>query len=225
MSSPTIIELKNIDSGDLDDVLKKIEKSFDFQFGKTELKDVQTFGELCNIITNKVQGDTINDCTTQQAFYKVRKSIATTLEIVDKPLTVDTKLQDLFPRKERRKQIKAFETNLGMKVKVLRPKHRITTSLFLLLISSFVGLFFYWQVGLSGLIFSFAGLRISESFGKELDLKTIGQLSGKISREHYKKGRRNPTTINRNEIAQKIKELFMIDLDLEKEMTREATFK
>jgi hypothetical protein len=30
MRSPTTIELKNIDSGDLDDVLKKVEKSFGF---------------------------------------------------------------------------------------------------------------------------------------------------------------------------------------------------
>src|SRR5215470_10735125 len=60
MSNFPNIELKNVDSGDIEDVLKKVEKSFDFQFGETELKNVKTFGELCDIITTKVQGVNIN---------------------------------------------------------------------------------------------------------------------------------------------------------------------
>lgn len=57
MSLPDTIELKNIDPEDVGDVLRKVEKSFGFKFGDTELKDVKTFGELCDIITNKVRGD------------------------------------------------------------------------------------------------------------------------------------------------------------------------
>jgi NRPS condensation-like uncharacterized protein len=51
MSSPSIIELKDIDPEDIADVLQKVEKSFGFQFGDIELKDVMTFGEFCDIIT------------------------------------------------------------------------------------------------------------------------------------------------------------------------------
>ena len=78
MTSLTTIELKNIDPEDVGDVLKKVEKSFGFKFGDTELKDVKTFGELCDIITYKVQGDSTNDCTTQQAFYKLKTAISVT---------------------------------------------------------------------------------------------------------------------------------------------------
>jgi hypothetical protein len=42
-------ELFNVDPDEISDVLVKIQKSFGFQFGDTELKDVKTFGELCDI--------------------------------------------------------------------------------------------------------------------------------------------------------------------------------
>jgi hypothetical protein len=225
MSSPITIQLKNIDPEDIGDVLQKVEKSFGFKFGETDLKDVKTFGEVCDIITNRVQDDNSSDCTTQQAFYKLRDAIAATQSINKSILTVDARLQDLFPKKQRWQQINAVESVLGFQTKILRPKHWITTFLALLLLASFVGLFFYWQAGMVGLAFSIAGFWFSERLGKELDLSTLGELAEKIAREHYKNVRRNPATINRNEVAEKVKELFIIDLDLEeKVLTRESTF-
>lgn len=95
-------ELCNIDPEDISDVLVKVEKSFGFKFGDTELKDTKTFGELCDIITSKVQGVNSNDCTTQQAFYKLRNAIADTLQIDKTGITPDTDLQKLFPKNIRR---------------------------------------------------------------------------------------------------------------------------
>lgn len=226
MSWTTTIELKNIDPDDVGDVLLKVERSFGFKFGDTELKDVKTFGELCDIIASKVQGNHLDDCTTQQAFYKVRQAIARTLGIDGKVITVDTQLQNLFPRKQRHGHVRAFEKDLGLSTKLLRPKHWVTNSLLLLLFASLGGLIFYVQIGLSGLAISIVGLRIATNLGRELDLKTVGELSRKISREHYRKARRSSVTVNRIEIARKTKELFMTDLDLdERVLTREATFK
>ena len=226
MNSPTTIELKNIDPEDIGDVLQKVAKSFSFQFGDSELKDVKTFGELCDITISKVEGDNCNDCTTQQAFDKVREAIAMKLNIEKSTLTVDTRLQELFPEKDRLKQIKVVESVLGFQTKVLRPKHWITTLLVLLLLAFFIVLFLYWRVGLLGLMFSIAGLFISDRLSREFDIKTLGELAEKIAREHYKQVRRNPAKINRGEITKKIKELFMKDLGLEENaLTRETTFR
>jgi len=63
MKLPYSIELKNIDPEDINNVMLKVEESFGFTFGDTELKDVKTFRELCDIITQKVQGD--NTTTAQ----------------------------------------------------------------------------------------------------------------------------------------------------------------
>ena len=155
--------MKKQNTEDIGEVLQKVEKSFRFQFGKTELKEVKTFGDLCDIITSKVQGDNFDDCTTQQAFYKLRNAIATILFIDTNSLTVGTNLHELFPRQQRRRQIKELEKALHIQTKALRPKNWITITFVLLLIASFIGLFIFWKVGLVGLVFSFAGLKISDS--------------------------------------------------------------
>lgn len=225
MSDFDTYELCNVDPEDIFDVLVKIEKSFGFKFGKTELKDTKTFGELCDIIVSKVQGDNSNDCTTQQAFYKLRNAISNILQIDKASITPDTDLQKLFPKNIRRQSFKTIGSHLGFKTKVLRPKYSITGTLAVILIASFIGLFAFWQVGLMGLTVSVIAMTIATKFGKELDLLTVGQFSDKLSREHYLKSRRLSTTVNKNEVTQKIKDLFMADLGLEEhQLTRQASF-
>ena len=226
MNSPTTIELKNIDSEDIDDVLRKVEKSFGFRFGDTELKDVKTFGELCDIISKKVQGDNSNDCTTQQAYYKVRSAIADTLLIDKNIIRPDTDLEQLFPRHNRREKIKELQNKLGLAIDILDIKAWLGWTIFSGIILSLVMFFSKWQFALCGLAFFISvGWTANKFFAKEFKIKTVAQLTEKIARENYLKARRNSATINRNEIAQKVKELFRHDLDLEDNaLTREATF-
>jgi hypothetical protein len=225
MNHPDTIELKNIDPEDVGDVLLKVEKSFGFKFGDTELKDVKTFGELCDIITNKVQGDNANDCTTQQAFYKLKAAISATTQFYKADITTDTDLKQLFPRTARLRQVSYLDKELGFKTNILRPRHWLPLSLAMVFLASLISLYFSWQAGLLGITFSILAMIIAFKVGKEVDLNTVGELAEKIAREHYGKVRRIALTVNRNEIAQKVKELFIADLDLEEEvLTREATF-
>lgn len=226
MSDTTTIELKNLDTDEVYDILEKIEESFNFKFDKNELEHVTTFGELCDIITNKVQGDSASDCTTQQAFYKLRKALSTTLLIDTDFIKTDTALLELFPKQNRKQRIKEFETELSFSAGILDIKPWMGWTILIGFVGSLIMFFFNWKVALSGLTFSvlFSWVTI-KFFSTELELLTVGQLAEKVSRENYKKARRNPATVNRNEIAQKIKELFSKDFDLnESVLTREASF-
>ena len=219
------IGLENIDPLDIDVLLEKLEISFHIKFDSPELKQVITFGDLCDLIVNKVEGSHTNDCTTQQAFYKIRKAIVEAGQYDKEALKTNTNLEELFPRKQRRQQVKKFESILGIKTEILQTSGWLVLTLLLAFLTSFVVLFFSWQIGFGGMVLSLIGIYISNKLGKELHLKTVGQLAKKISKEHYNKVRRNPTTINQMEIIQKIKELFKEDLDLEdKALTKEARF-
>lgn len=226
MSDITIMELKNIDPEDISDVLEKVEKSFGFKFGDSELKDVKTFGELCDLITNKVQGDNVNDCTTQQGFYKLRNAIAATQVIHKSSITTDTNLKQLFPRHNRREKIKELQNELDMTFDILDIKAWLGWAIFIGIAGSLILFFFNWKLALSGLTFFLAICWTAyEFFAKEFKLATVGQLTEKFTRENYLKSRRNSSTINRNEISQKVKEFFSKELDLEEEvLTRQATF-
>lgn len=88
-----------------------------------------------------------------------------------------------------------------------------------------VGLFFSWQIGLWGLVYSISGLWFANKIGNELDLQTVGQVAEKMARENYLKSRRNPKTFNRNEIERILTDCFSNDLALDKsKLTREAKF-
>jgi hypothetical protein len=226
MTKPITIELKNIDPEDVGDVLQRVEMSFGFKFGETELKDIKTFGELCDIITQKVQGGNSSDCTTQQAFYKLRTALTVATPAARDNVTVETTLEQLFPRQTRHRQVNSLDEQLSFKTNILRPKHWVTISFILVFLASLIGLYFSWQAGLAGIAFSISTYKLTYKFGKEMDIITVGELSEKIAREHYRKVRRNSSTINRNEVAKKVKELFMADLDLEEEaLTKDATFR
>jgi hypothetical protein len=220
----TFFELKNIDQEDIEDLLIKIEDSFNIKFNENELVNIQTFGEFCDVIKNKIKLKNSNDCTTQQAFYKLR-SVLIKILIIDKAnLTSDTLLTELIPKKSRKEKVKLIEQHLGFKLYCLRPPHLITNLLILLLLISLFGLFFSWQ-GLIGIGISFSGFWLASVMANEFNQKTIGDLVNKMARENYVKSRRNSNTYNKREIEKVLIELFSNDLNVDKSiLTSEARF-
>ena len=111
-----MLTLKNIDREDLEDLVAEIELSFGIWFDYDELSLEITFGEFCDFIIHKIKLDHINDCTTQQMFYKLRVSIAETLNYDYDKINPDTPLDELLPLKDRIILTKQLENNLGIKL-------------------------------------------------------------------------------------------------------------
>ena len=70
------LQLNNYDFEDISDVLAKAGKSFQLDLKTDAFKDATTFGDLCDIISREISVEHSDDCTTQQAFYKLRQSIS-----------------------------------------------------------------------------------------------------------------------------------------------------
>lgn len=218
-------ELKNIDTEDIEDLLIKIESSFDIKFVDNELAYIITFGQLCDHIADKIQLENSDDCTSQQVFYKLREAISTTLQLDKKSISIDSPLINFLPRKSRRMRTKKLEKHLGFELNILRPPHSVIGVLIIILLASIIGLFVNWQIGLLGLVVAISGLRIAKRTGNELDLKTVGQVAEKMTRENYLRSRRNPSTFNKKEIEKVLTDWFSNDLDLDKsKLTRDAKF-
>ncbi|MGY4384993.1 hypothetical protein ACVWYN_002029 [Pedobacter sp. UYP24] len=209
-------QLNNIDSYDIDELLLQVEKSFDIKFAPTEFSHVTTFGELCDCIANKIELENSEDCTTQQAFYKLRQSIATELSFNLTDLTTTTLIIQILPRPTRISKVKELEKHLGFKLNILRPRHSINGSLIFILIASIISVFFNWKIGASGFSISVIGLWLANKVGKEIDLTTLGQLAEKMTRENYIKSRRNPKTFNKKEVEAVLTDWFADQFDLEK---------
>lgn len=218
-------ELKNIDPEDIGDLLEKVEISFDIKFVGDELKNVMTFGQLCDHIVDKIQLENSDDCTSQQAFYKLRDAISSLFQIDGKTISPDIALADLLTRQNRRSLTKKLEKHLGFKLNILRPPYWLTGILTFILLGSLIGPIFDWQIGLLGLVLSAGGFWVANKIGNELDLETIGQVVEKMIRENYLKSRRDPKTFNKNEVEKILADLFSHELDLNKNnLKREAKF-
>jgi hypothetical protein len=209
------IGLSNIDPEVIDGVMSNIQKSFDIVFTAEELMGLQSMGQLCNLVTNKIRGKHKDDCSSQQAFYKLQLAITDTLHISKDDVFPETSMATLFPRKLRRSQITKVERQLGIKIKILRAAYWLTATLALVLFAGFIGLFLDWTIALFGILVAVTGLYFADKFGIELEVDTVGEWTDKIARENYLKARRNSQTVNRNEIAKTIRDMFIHKLGLE----------
>ncbi|WP_022833603.1 hypothetical protein [Mucilaginibacter oryzae] len=203
------VELKNVGPEDMSDVLVKIEKSFNISLNDTPANEVQNFGKLCEVVVEKVKKTNSDSCTTQQAFYKLRNAIHASAGHDNDIIKPQTKLADLFPRDGRIEAVAAIEEEMGFEIQLLKPKQWIVNAFTLLLVVSFVLAFYYLAIGIGGMVIAGLGLQLAGRFGKEMYIKTVGDLAEKIAREHYLKCRRDASTINKNEVSEKLRQLIV----------------
>ena len=213
-------KLDNIDPEDFGDTLLKLEKSFGAKFADNSFKDAKTFGDICNIIESQINLTDKDDCTTQQAFYKVRKAVGLTQNYDERNIEPQTKLEDIFPRSNRRQKVKEFQKSLGVSVDMLSMKTWLGLTLAAGFAISLIAFFFIWQYAVAGLTFFTLFTWVASKFSKELDILTVGQLTERISREHYSFARRQNETINRNEIVKTIQDVFIADHFIDREHLR-----
>ena len=224
MTTLSDFKLDNIDPEDFGDSLLKLEKSFGVKFADNSMKDAKTFGDICDIIESHINLTDKNDCTTQQAFYKVRKAIGLTQNFDESNIEPQTKLEDIFPRSNRRQNVKHFQQALGFSVDILGIKTWLSLTLAAVFILSLIAFFFSWQFAVAGLIFFTLAMWTANKFSKELNVSTVRELTEKISREHYSLARRQTGTVNKNEIVKTIQDIFIADHLLDREhLTKDAT--
>jgi hypothetical protein len=215
----TNYKLENIDIEDIEQVLQKVENTFEFRFENNELMNIKNFGELSDAIKNKITLEHKENCTTQQAFNKLRKILIFEFN----EITPKTELSLIFPKRNRLKLIRKVENKLNFKLNITEPKRIYTNLLLLVLGMSILSFFYDYRIAIFGISIAFFGIWATNKLGKELNLENVGELAKKMKRENYLKSRRNSRTVNINEIEEIIIDLFSIELILNKsELTRKA---
>ena len=212
-------ELENIE-----DSIPTIEEMYKFKFQDGEIENVNNIEEFCDLIITKIDFENIESCTTQQAFYKLRKSLIEE-KIADKEkIKLETKIDQIFPRKNRIKLVKKVENNIGFKLNVLQAPKFISYTLVLIFIISFVSLFINFKIGILGIAISVLGFYLSNLFGKELEIETLKELVEKITSENYLKVRTQKNTVNKSELKKILTDWFVENSGIEKDKLQNSTF-
>lgn len=200
--------LKNVDPDDVSDIINEIVGSLGIEFQPGELTGVVTFGGFCELVHSKLMGSQFGDCTTQQAFYKLRREIGQLLDIDGRNITPASRLEELFPRLHRRWLVRRLKHNLSLSMPFLEPKRWVVNGLLLCLMASIVMIFFDWRFGLAGMGFSIFGFRLAGYFGKEWRVTTLGEVARDMAHFQYGNSRRNPQTYNLKEVDDLIRRCF-----------------
>lgn len=214
-----IYEIENIE-----DCIPSIEKMYKFKFEEGETQSVKNFDEFCDLIITKIDFENVESCTTQQAFYKLRNSLVEENIFEKEKIKPETRLKELFPRKNRIKLVKKVENNIGFKLNILLPPKFIFYTLVLLSATSLIFLFINFKFGFSGIAISIFGFYLCSWFGKELEIETLKELVEKITSENYLEVRTQKNTVNKSELKNVITDWFVENACIEKEKLVTATF-
>src|ERR1700760_4126502 len=117
----------------LDGMFCGIGESLDIKFQEQELGQVNTFGELCDLVYSKMPLEKVALCTTQQAFYRLRSEIARYHGLDTETIKPGSRLEHLFPCSDRRRLVRRFNKASGISVLYLRPAKWIVSLLLLVL--------------------------------------------------------------------------------------------
>lgn len=209
--------LKGVDGDTLYfEFLPLVENSFGLTFGETELDPIPTFGEFCNVVLAKLPTAERSDCTSQQAFYKLRQALASYVPAT--AIVPDAQLTELLPtsRKQREEIIEAVETTLGFPLYLTGLANWAGNAIIIGFVLSIWAFFYRWQAGAMGLLLTVAGGYLLGQFCQVLEVSTIREVVEKMTREHYRQVRRDPATTNRQEIVGQIQALFHHELGIER---------
>lgn len=217
-------KLDNYEIENIEDCIPLIEKMYKFKFEKGETQSMKNFDEFCDLIITKIDFENIESCTTQQAFYKLRNSLIEEKIFEKDKIKPETKLKELFPRKNRIKLVKKVENNIGFKLNILLPPKFIFYTLVLLSATSLIFLFINFKFGISGIAISIFGFYLCSWFGKELEIETLKELVEKITSENYLDVRTQKNTVNKSELKNIITAWFAENAGIEKEKLITATF-
>lgn len=84
----------------------------------------------------------------------------------------------------------------------------------LLFLVSLASFFFDWHLALAGLSLATLGLDIARRLGEQLQYQTIREVVELMSSQHYRQSRRNPDTVNPQEITSRLARIFIDMADL-----------
>jgi hypothetical protein len=206
MTTVSIEEEINIGGDDFEDLITAIEKNFGINFQSDEFtKPEISVKDLIQLVSNKIDLQHSNDCTSQQVFYQLRAFFGDEFNIEKTYFTKDLLLEELIPKKIRRKTIIKIENKLDINLDILTIK---TWLEFVIIATFFISIYFLFKdFKLGILLLAFFGL-LTKIKGNEFRPKTIEDLIDKITKQNYRQLRNKKNSFNPIEIRKIIAKMI-----------------
>jgi len=207
------------------DLLPIIEEKFQIKLEYSELSEIKDFDGLCSLVLSKINHENDNFCTSQLAFYKLRK-VFISIGLDGDSLTPSSKLEDLYPKRYKKYFTKKIENKLGIEMEELSP-NPIVFNILLAFMANFIfgAILYSFIIGLIGIAISILLFVIAFRYWKVSKYKTVRELIQGTTCENYFEYRGSRNSVNRQEFRGILMNWFSSKLGLSKEELDLAVFK
>lgn len=214
---------KDWDAEHICDQIEKLCEGFGLEIDWNDYAGVRTFGDICDVICVSIGWRYRAGGRLQMAFQQLRKAIGEIEGLDPSDICANTRLEQLFPRKDRRMKVKTLERTLGCRLHLLKPKPWVILMLVVVMAVSFFSVLVWLQLGVVGLLGGFLGYWLAVWFGKEFRYETIDELAMALMRNGYVYAMHGRGRVNPGEIVRIIEETFRSELRLrEEELKRDV---
>lgn len=90
------------------ELIVEIEKKFKISINESEVYHADTVGKLSNVIYQRLRKDAQDPCPSQKGFYILRHHLISEYKLSRSEIKLDTRLDDIIPKKRRRKMWKSL---------------------------------------------------------------------------------------------------------------------
>lgn len=207
---------------DLELAIISFEQDYGFTYANDAFTNVKSIAELIDVICAPISKEQKKDCTSQQAFYKLKSVLQKYADGAD--ITPKSQLETLIGRKDRIATIGKIERELGFDLKVLKPTELVEVTLWAVLLCLIIMLFFIPLYALVGLVMWFFVCKAIYKDATEFKVETVGELVNQMVLKNYFKSRRNSNTMNEQELRKVVVTYLADNLGLTEEEFLEAQF-
>lgn len=217
------IKLNQFEIENIEDILPMFEKTFKMKLENEDTEKLNSFKEFSDLIISKMDLENDNLCTSQRAFYQFRNAVEAEKLFDRNLIKPETELKTIFLNRNRRKNVKRIENNLGYNIDILAPSQITINILLFAFVISFIGLFFNWKIAIFGILISVFGFYLTK-FTNRLEKRTVREIIEKNTAQNYFKIRNNENMFNKNEFKNVILDWFSENAGIDKEKLRNSTF-
>jgi len=203
------MEYLKIDSEDFEDLLFQIENSFQVEFDFQEIHNNLSIQQIIDKVVIRLNLQEGSGCSSQITFFRLRQQVLKKHTIDSSKISLETKLIDIFPFKNRRKEWAETFANSDLKVPKLEPPLGLLLPSILTALISFFFIFGKnWNYGLPIFLVSIVIIYLCNRYGKALPCKDLKELTNHIVKFDYRGTRNKIGTYNPTEVKQTIFSLF-----------------
>jgi acyl carrier protein len=230
------------------EIVMRVEETFDIAVDDAEAETLQTPGQLIELVMRKVGRTGHAACLTQRAFHRLRAGLMRQFGLARNQIRPDTPLEKIFPRKDRKQQLRQILNELAVtkNVDLVRPNWlnrtimvgvlgsgvAIAVSLTKWPISSpnFVINFLQATPVLSGIasafLFGWLAVKLTALLQYEFkpSMTTVAGLSRWVVANNPSLVQAPPGQWSHQQVAEKVREIVIDVLGCEKEYTENAHF-